>query len=525
LIYRIIFFLFLLILLRINYKFANLIKLHYKLWGKKVIFYGFLVIYFVILIYLCNETTIWEDECYTLNTTSHSLSGVISQSYQFEAQPPLYFILLKCWRQINGGVFFARLLSVFFIGLSAYFFHRLVNLISGKESSKWLLIIFLLNPFTVWAAIEMRSYAMIIFLSTISIYFFLQFLISNKKKYLYSFIITAIIGLYTQYLFIFLIISLLFSFLVFRGWKSFFILCIYFIPVIILFLPNFLFISHDISIQQTTLYTWKSTIYLILQTPCNLLLGLNNVTSFWKYIIILFTSFCALIAYHKLYSVNLSKNSSFGKLNFILITVLFFVLLYAIGFSLFRIQYADLYMAVAFPLLILLMTVFKVYSPSYRRLIYTSFSLYLFFLLLFIYRNRVKFYDFKSIAKYVTEIENNNEPILFYRNGLSLPFDYYYKGKNLIYPLPNAVTFDKNYLINFKDTTEMRKSIECINSTSNSYILISDDKAVYLGSLDMNRKMVDDYLVRNYKTTLDTLYFGKSKNYYLRIRCIEKIKK
>jgi hypothetical protein len=146
-------------------------------------------------------------------------------------------------------------------------------------------------------------------------------------------------------------------------------------------------------------------------------------------------------------------------------------------------------------------------------------------LLLFIYRNRVKFYDFKSIAKYVTEIENNNEPILFYRNGLSLPFDYYYKGKNLIYPLPNAVTFDKNYLINFKDTTEMRKSIECINSTSNSYILISDDKAVYLGSLDMNRKMVDDYLVRNYKTTLDTLYFGKSKNYYLRIRCIEKIKK
>lgn len=498
--------------------------MHYKLWTKKVIFYGFLVIYFALLIYLCKEITIWEDECYTINTTSHSLTGVISQSYHFEAQPPLYFILLKCWRLLNDSVFFARLLSVLFIACAAYFFTKLVDLISGPHYLRVLLVIFLLNPFTVWAAIEMRSYAMIMFLSTLLFYFFLQFLFNNKNKHLYSFLIISTIGLYTQYLFVFLIMSLLFSFLVFRGWKAFFKLCIYLIPVVLLFLPNLLFISDNIAIQQTDSpdNTWNKTIYLILQTPPHLLLGLNSVPfkGWMKLAIILISIFFALNAYYILYKKNLVSSDPFlEKTNLILITVLVFVFLYVFAFTIFRILYADLYMTIAFPLFILLFTMVKVHSFLYVKLFYASLSLYFIFLLLITYRHPIKFYDFKSIARYVEKKVEYNEPILFYRNVLSLPFKYYFKGSNPLCPLPNSVTFDKNYLVSIKDTANLR---QVIGTASDKYILITDDKAGYLYSLNMNRKMINEYLKNNYKTTLDTLYYGRSKDYYLRIRRIER---
>jgi uncharacterized membrane protein len=502
---------------------------HHNLYSKKAIFYGFLAFYFAILTYLCIEVTLWEDECYTLNTTSRNLSEVISQSYHFEAQPPLYFILLKGWRQIYDGVFFARLFSLLFTVLAAYFFRKLASLISDEASLDWLSVIFLLNPFTVWAALEIRSYGLIIFIATISVYFFLRFLFNNEKKYLYFFLIFATIGLYTQYLFVFLIVSLLFSFLILRGWKSFLKLCINLLPVVILFLPNFLFISDNIAFQQTDnpSITWKNTLSTILQTPPNLLLGLDRVSfgNFGKVVFTLFSILLALYAYFILYKKHRELRDSFlTKINFILFTVLVFVLLYVFGFVLFRVQYADLYMAIVFPLFILLFTIFKVFSLSYMKLLYASLSLYFVFLLLLTYRYPIKFYDFKSIAKYVNEISSNNEPILFYRNGLSLPFGYYYKGNHLLCPLPKAVTFDKNYLINIKDTSDLRESIQHINTTSTTYILISDDRVGYLYTLNMNRKMVDDYLNNNYKTTLDTLCFGKSKNYYLRVRRIERIR-
>jgi uncharacterized membrane protein len=503
-----------------------LTAVHYKLWSKKVIFYGFLLFYFAILTYLCNKVTLWEDECYALNTTSRNLSEVISQSYNFEAQPPLYFILLKFWRFFNDGFCFARLLSLLFIVLATCSFTRLIRLISGTECLLWLVIIFLLNPFTVWAALEIRSYALILFLSTISIYFFIRFIYSNKNKHLYSFLIIATIGLYTQYLFVFLVISLMFSFLVFRGWKAFFKLSIYFIPVVLFFLPNLLLISNGIEIQQTDSpdYTLKNTIYLILQTPTILLLGINRIPleGWLKLVFVLISFFIALYAYCRLYKKHLVTSDPFlEKVNFILITILVFVCLYVFAFTIFRIVYADLYMAVAFPLFILLFTMFKVHPSLYRNLFYSSLSLYFIFLLLLTYRHPIKFYDFKSIAQYISVIERKNEPILFYRNAMSLPFRYYYKGQNPIIPIPSPVRFDYTYLKNIKDTLELKQAITRINTKSNSYLIISDDKTNYVYSVNFNRNMVNDYLNEHYNTTLDTLFYGEGSEYYLRIRRIE----
>src|ERR1035437_6822211 len=466
---------------------AKACKKDFMSWGKSLIFYSFLVLYFAILIYLSNEINIWEDEVYSLNTTSNNLSNVVSQSYNFEAQPPVYFILLALWRHINTGICFARGLSLIFIGLSAYFLSKLVSLVSDIESSRWFVIIFLLNPFTVWAALEIRTYALLIFLSSISIYYFLNFYASNKNYHLYSFLIISIIGVYTQYFFVFLIIALAFSLLVFKGWRAFFKLCFYLIPVVLLFLPNLLFLPEGLSRQQTNNpdYSVLDGLYKVFQSPPKLILALNVVPS-----------------------GNGLK--------------LVIIILYSIVVVITRMVYADKYMAIAFPFFILLFTLFQVHSSFIRTLIYGTITIFFLSLLIITYIHPIKIYDFKSVAKYISKIERTGEPILFYRNAMSLPFTYYYKGLNPLVPLPNPVRFDNTYLKNIKDTLELKRAITGINAKSNSYLIISDDNTDYAYNVNFNRKMVDDYLIAHYNITLDTLCFGDGPEFFIRIRRLEK---
>jgi uncharacterized membrane protein len=499
-----------------------------KLLTTEIFFYGFLFFYFAVLIYLCKAVPLWEDEFYSLNTTSGRLSEVVNQSYSFEAQPPVYFVLLKLWRLIDDGAFFARFLSVLSVGAAALVFVHLVRLISGSKSAGWVIALFLLNPFTVWAALEIRTYALLLLLSVATIYFFMKYLTGGEKKYIFSFLIISLIGLYTQYLFVFLIISLSLALLLFKGWRSFFDLCLFMIPLVLLFLPNLLFLHANIGNQQTDnpVYTFFYSLIKVGQSPPKLLLGLNRLPfeDWVKVVVIIIFAGIVLYTYILTYKNHLLiKDSFLNNFNFLLVSGLIFIALYLIVFTLSKIAYSDLYMTIAFPLFTLIYLLFRSHPSLYKYLLYYSFSIYFIILLILTYKHPVKFYDFISITKYVNAIEHSGEPILLYRNGLSLPFGYYYKGSNSLYPLPGKVSFDKNYLINIKDSLELKQLIQNIKTLSKTYLLISDDNANYLYSVNMNREMLNDYLSHNFRTISDTSGFGDGKELYIRIRRLEKI--
>ena len=111
------------------------------------IFYTFLCAYIIFLTYLSVNLNIWIDEMYTLDTTSYNLKTVIKKSYDFEAQPPAYFVLLAIWRTINSDYVFARLFSVLCIVLASFIFFRLIKLISGADRSRWMQVLFLLKSY------------------------------------------------------------------------------------------------------------------------------------------------------------------------------------------------------------------------------------------------------------------------------------------------------------------------------------------------------------------------------------------
>lgn len=493
---------------------------------KNIIFYTFFLLYAVVLLYLSKELNVWVDEAYTLNTTANTLSNVIKQSYNFESQPPIYFILLSLWRCVNSGILFARLFSLLSIGLASWFLYRIVLLIFGKESSKWLIVIFLLNPFTVWAGLEIRLYAFLLFLSTLTIYLFFRYYIENKKKLLYYFLIACLVGLYTQYFFVFLISALAFSALIFKGWEYFYRLCLHLAPVVILFLPSLMFFKPiQIGMLQSGLSetTLTERFFVVFQSPKNLLLALQ-MAPFEKgirwaitAIYILLTGYAYYNCYKKYKNV---ETVFFKKINFILLSVIIVVILLGSFVAIVGIDYHDRYLTVGFSLFIILLVVYNSYSILLRNITFGIVAIYYFIILLLFYRYPVKHYDYKAIASYIEKIERKREPILFYHSTLSLPFMYYYKGHNNITPLPAKVKFDTTFLRNINDTIELKQSFEKLNKLSDSYILISDlTEPQY--SEDINRKMVNNFLTAHFNITLDSLYYGLSGFHALRIRRLE----
>ncbi len=504
----------------------KLISLFDKSSQNRLIFALFLIGYFILLLAISYEINIWVDETFTLDTTSRNIFEVINQSYNFEGQPPVYFLLLTLWRLISPGIFFAKLFSILITGLSAFAFYYLSRLMTDVKNARWMVIIFLINPFTVWAALELRTYSLLILLSTVSIYFFLQYYLSNKNKYLYLFLIVSLIGIYTQYFFTIQIAALAFSFLIFKGWKPFFKLCLYLSIIAFLSLFNLPFIFSQLEIIQprnSTLTTFER-IMVVLRTPQNFVLSLQLVPlDRWvRWVIKIFFILSILFAYYKLYRSNQLKNKVFfEKINFILTVLLITIVFFITATGLSGILYLTKYMTIAFPLFILLFSLYKIYDPLKRQIIYTIISIYYVLLLIFFYNDPIKGTDYKLITKYVATIEHKNEPILFYNNALGLTFRYYYTGLNSLNPLPHAVQFDTSFMKSLKDTFELKQSIDKIKHISNSFLFVSDPvESPYVQEL--SRKDVDLYLNNNYNVTFDTLFYGRSKNFPLRIRRIEK---
>ena len=488
---------------------------------RNILFLLFLIIYSVALVYLAYKINISEDESYSLNTTSGGLMRVIRQSYRFEGQPPVYFILLYFWRVVNSGLFFAKLLSIIFTGFSAYVLYRVISMFSGTTASRWMVIIFLLNPFTVWTALEIRTYSLLILLSLIAIYFFYRYFLGNKNKFLYLFVIVSLVGVYTQYFFALLTATFALSILIYKGWKPFWKFCMFQIPVVLLFLPNLIYLPDQIFMHEVNKSNFSvlSNISEVLHTPQNLMLGIDVIGSvFAKRSARIIFIILLLLAYWKLTkSERRFSNQSLRKINVIILNVIILLILFCVGIIVTGIIFMDKYMAVAFPFFLLVFGLFNVYPSFWKNAIYGSISAYFFILLAITYSHPVKTYDFISVAKYIEQKELPNEPILIYRPALALPFMHYYKGGNNIFPLPYPVNFDSSYLINIKDTTMLRRAIENIKSKSNSYLFISDTSS-YESTLKMNRQMVTDFLESNYAISLDTFYTGFSKNRPLRIR-------
>ena len=143
----------------------------------------------------------WRDEAFSYLMAKLPLHTLLWSTAQ-DANPPLYYVLLKLWMGIFGSSEVAiRSLSLVFFWATIYVLYLLLKevLKLSEKKSIGYLALFIINPLLHYYAFEARMYSLMAFLATLLFYTFL------KKQYrLYAY--TALFAVFTHY-FLFVVIA------------------------------------------------------------------------------------------------------------------------------------------------------------------------------------------------------------------------------------------------------------------------------------------------------------------------------
>jgi uncharacterized membrane protein len=156
----------------------------------------------------------WRDEAFSYLMAHLPLHTLLWSTAQ-DANPPLYYLLLKLWMGIFGGSEVAlRSLSLIFFWATLYVVFLILNDVYKLSTKKSLiyLLIFIANPLLHYYAFEARMYTMMAFFAT-----FLFYMLMKKSYKVYSYV--ALLALFTHY-FLFIVIAFQVGYVYFTAHKT-----------------------------------------------------------------------------------------------------------------------------------------------------------------------------------------------------------------------------------------------------------------------------------------------------------------
>jgi len=390
------------------------------------------------LAYLLN---IWQDEAYTLHTTAGGFAYAFHQALGFEQNAPLYFLLLTAWRHLGDSAFFLRLPSVFCIAGALALVPGLVRRYVPSADSGLVTWVAAWNPFTVWAAVEMRVYALIVLLSAVLLLTFFDAFLAEQRSRLSTLAYAAfcIVALYTQYYFAFLLFAQGVAVVVYRRqsvWR--FLICA--AVAVAAFTPMLAIVPNQVANFKGA-FTPPSPLRANAVLAAILARFLLPLFIAHAKAIYLALAVCALgvaIAVRKQFAKG-------GDGTILVLTGCAFIAFafgtYALGVHLLDRHAAALYL----PAQLAVFAVFSFLSPPLRRAATTAWAaLALTASTVFLahaYAPLAKQGDWVRVASYLHEHEGPGQPIAVFEAENALPFSYYYHGANRVVAVPAAVDF------------------------------------------------------------------------------------
>ena len=189
----------------------------------------------------------WRDEAFSFFLAKKNVVEIISLSLR-DFNPPLYYLLLHFWLKIFGSSEISlRSFSFIFYWLTIYvailFLTEIFKINLRKNSLFFIfyLLLFIVNPILSYYAFEARNYALFAFFASLSYYSFYSFektsSFAYKKNYKVYFF-TTVLGLFTHYFMLFVVLSqLFFNYLVNKKGRKFQITNKILLKPLIIFLP------------------------------------------------------------------------------------------------------------------------------------------------------------------------------------------------------------------------------------------------------------------------------------------------
>lgn len=194
-----------------------------------------------------SSKSIWLDEACSVQGASYNFKGIIA-NLKNEGDWPFYCLLLALWIRVLGiSEFAVRSLSAIFYILSLLAIYLLGKSLYDKRTGLLCSFLYMLSSLAIRHAQNARMYSLLGLLGILSTLFFLRlFLIkTNSKKDLTLYILVNILGTFTHFWFVFVILSQVISHILLFSRSSFkkFLVAIFIsvAPFLVLWSPILLF--------------------------------------------------------------------------------------------------------------------------------------------------------------------------------------------------------------------------------------------------------------------------------------------
>lgn len=163
------------------------------------------------------HTSLRLDEAQSLFQTQRDFPGMLHLVAQ-DVHVPGYHTLLHFWQLLFGhDIYIARLMSlVFFVGTIIMTYVLATYALGRKSIGLFAALLVTISPFMNWYGSEARMYTMLAFMTVLHTYFFIRILKQEGRGRWIFWTLTAILGLYTHYFFIFVLLSEFVSVLLLR---------------------------------------------------------------------------------------------------------------------------------------------------------------------------------------------------------------------------------------------------------------------------------------------------------------------
>lgn len=466
----------------------------------------------LITVPLASYLNVWEDDAYTLHTTSGSLAYAWQQSIVFEQNAPLYFILLTLWRHIDPSFFFARLFSVLCVALVVALIPSLVQRYLPQLNATWITFAVALNPFMVWAAVEIRLYALAMLLAGLLLLAFYDgFLAARPSRAAQIwYVVLSILAAYTQYFLICLIVAQG-ALLLTRNRKALLRYLFGQFVVIAAFIPMLIIIPEQLQsfrVGYTPPHSLLQSAYVVASILGSYVLGLQAYPHRQLlYAIAVCAALVAIIAMRKSFT---TRGDFALPLMTIVAGALLATIIYVEREHVINRHAAFMYVPMTFSIYAFF-TFLREPMRSRAVAVWSCVAIVVGLgCLYFTYRPLAKAGDWARVTAFLHSAERPNEPILVFEAEDTLPLKFYYHGPNRVVGVPNEIdyrTYDVSEFV-IHDDRELDRAVAAIPRHHPFWFVISgwcED-----GNTAFGCNIVEDYVEHRLVTLEERSFYMTS---------------
>jgi len=466
----------------------------------------------LILVGITHES-LSQDELHTLGTSGKDIKNAFSA----DIHPPLYYVLMHFWGRIFGfSDFSLRFPSVIFGVLSVIVTFMLARELFNQKIALLSSYLIGMSEFAIFYSKEAKQYTMLLFLATLSTYYFVKFL-KNKKANNFLYLLVSVLAIYTHYYFIFVIFLHNLLFLLFydknKLWhlaKTQFLILLLFIPQLICFVQQAIFISSN---------SWYGNSLRIKALP-SMLESFNNQTGNLGLFIL---GFFFLVGLFDLIKYNKNKKIIVKKSSLIMLTMfvgpfLLSIITSLILFNTFGMARFFIYILPPYYIIIskgilkiknkkLLTFVLIIITLLFGQSIYTQLT------------TNCKT-EWKEAAHFLEQNANYDDIIVITDwDWMKESICHYYKGNSIIIDIPlyqkqPEMTWgeDINLFIDRQDINLVIKENKLINKNKTTWFVYVNDKEYTPGEDIIKSMLEDEYLFKKGKQVFRSCKKGNAQN-------------